>query len=152
MPPITYNRTAKTYDLTLSGHAISFPKKDLAEQFLLAFSNRPIYDDTRTLATNFPALASRAWKAAWLHVGRAVHEDAGGYWVNSQGNTATAYHIPPDLTSCTCPDEAAPLGPGNRHYCKHILAVTLFRRHPYVPPSRDYANTIADFLTATGRP
>lgn len=146
----TYNRSTKQYDLNLPDRTVSFPTRPQAEKFIIAYSSRTLYDDTITMIRRWPRLSTRAWKAAILLVGgHVVREPAtGSYHVISQRDTTTTYHIDRHLTNCTCPDDYAPKGPGNRQYCKHILAALMHTRHPTLA---DYEDTIADFLIGTGR-
>lgn len=136
---ITYNRATKRYEVDngRSPPLADFADKLQAQQCIIAHRSPDVYGDTLTLAQRWPQLAARAWKAARLYLdGHVTRLPNGRFTVRSQ-SSATLYHLPADLTHCTCPDFAgspgarprAPTGPAGRRWCKHLLACTLHVRH-----------------------
>jgi hypothetical protein len=130
---ITYNRSAKQYEVAYTPTATAtFKNRDKAIQFTVAAADRRIAQAIIKLKNNWPALESRAWRAAVLYLSDNVSKTKNGFTVKSQTRTGK-YHINQKLQSCTCPDcqkKLAPHGPGSRHWCKHMLACSLSIRFP----------------------
>ncbi len=130
--PINYNRSAKQYEVAYNQHLATFATKDRAMQFTVAAADRRIAKAVMQLAKSWPTLQERAWRAAQLFLSGNVTQTANGFTVKSQRDSKT-YSIDAKLNQCNCTDcseEHAPHGPGNRRWCKHMIACSLFIRFP----------------------
>jgi len=137
---VFYNRSERSWQAVNGSVLGSYGTGDAARQAALekalAHEFKPLHDLMTKLATKWPELAARGWKAATLVAGghvlyRHSHEPERvqgrvksqtgrhGYLVMVHENGGLA---------CNCRDwldGRAPLGPRQRRFCKHILALRL---------------------------
>ena len=134
LAPITYNRSTKMYDVAHDLKTLSFHTREKAIMCTVAIADKRVYADVKVLVEQWGILETRAWKAAQLYLNGHVFKHDNHMTVRSQRNTET-YTIKafPAITECDCRDHAqgagkAPIGPGERRWCKHMLACVYLHR------------------------
>jgi hypothetical protein len=102
------------------------------QQALLEISQDPaLHRDLATLAKRHPQLTTRATRAAWYYLQNLIEPlPSGDYYVHSENRDRT-YNVTSNDITCNCPDvrNGAPTGPGNRPWCKHMIAAVFYFRY-----------------------
>jgi hypothetical protein len=97
----------------------------------LATADPTLHADLASAAKKHPRLTERAIKAADIYLQDKVSVlPDGDYEVQSQTNNKI-YLVTTQNISCTCPDTRhnAPFGPGDRRWCKHMIAASMHHRY-----------------------
>ena len=98
----------------------------------LAKLDPTLHTDLAKLARRWPQLTTRATRAAYYYLNDRIDPTpAGDYYVRSD-NRERQYTVTGSDISCNCPDIAhngAPPGPGNRAWCKHMIACVFHYRY-----------------------